>query len=130
MVFGKTLAVVAIVAGTSAGLSGGTLGWPSCSRTHFWTRNAFRALLGPSTMFTLWGQVPSESLSSSDSSVLFSSSSLSTSTFVRFKPPCGNLSTPVGMSGSSGIVMFLAYLIMRQSTFFINTALAHTIGQM
>jgi hypothetical protein len=95
MVLGKTLAAVAIVVGTSTSPSGGPLGWPSYSRAHFWTRSIFRALFGPGAVFTLWGRVPSESLSSSDSSMLFSSSSLPTITFVKFKPPFGNLRTPL-----------------------------------
>jgi hypothetical protein len=88
MVLGKTLAAVAIVVGTSTSPSGGPLGWPSYSRAHFWTRSIFRALFGPGAVFTLWGRVPSESLSSSDSS-------LPTITFVKFKPPFGNLRTPL-----------------------------------
>jgi hypothetical protein len=84
----------------------------------------------PGIVFTLWGRVPSESLSSSDSSVSSSSYSLSTSPFIRFKPSCRNLSTPVSMFGSSGIMMFLACLIVRQSTFFFSTTSAHTIRQM
>jgi hypothetical protein len=72
----KTLAGVATVAGTSATPSGRVLDWPSCSRACFWSRNAFRAFLGPGVVFTLWGRVPSESLLSSDYSILSSSSSL------------------------------------------------------
>jgi hypothetical protein len=89
MVLGKTLAAVTIVAGTPTSPSGGPLGWPLCSRARFWIRSAFRALFGPGAVFTLFGRVPSESLSSSDSSVLSFSSSFPTITFVRFKLPCG-----------------------------------------
>jgi hypothetical protein len=64
MVLGKTLEAMAIVAGTSTSPLGEPLGWPSYSRARFWTRNVFRALLGPGAVFILWGRVPSELLSS------------------------------------------------------------------
>jgi hypothetical protein len=73
--------------------------------------------------------VPSKSWSSLDSFISSSSSSFLVCAYEVFNSLLENLSTPLGMSCSSGIMIFLAYLIVHQSTTFFSTSLAHTIWQ-
>jgi hypothetical protein len=64
----------------------GALGWLSSLRACFRSRNAFRALLGLGAIITLFGRIPLESLSSSDSSMPSSSSSFPICPLETFEP--------------------------------------------
>lgn len=94
-VIGKSLLGVALTIGTSlifwrSACSIRTVGWLSSLRTYCWSCNALRAHWSLGTIFTLFGPVPSKSLSSSDSLNIYA-------TVEELEPPFLSMSCSLGI---------------------------------